>query len=107
MAEPTDGERRVVLTSALGKEVAKEEASAGVTLFIGEGEREEAALIPHISVRTPAACRTGWTTARLRAPFPKSLTGGSSVGAFKLGVSQDRCRMHYSSIRPMVFYFSN
>jgi hypothetical protein len=34
------GEWRVVLTSALGKEVAKEEASAGVTHFIGEGERE-------------------------------------------------------------------
>jgi hypothetical protein len=33
-------ERRVVLTLALGKEVVKEEASADVTLFIGEGERE-------------------------------------------------------------------
>jgi hypothetical protein len=41
MAEPTGGERRVALTSALGKEVGKEEASVGVTLFIGEGERDE------------------------------------------------------------------
>jgi hypothetical protein len=34
------GEQGVVLTSPLGKEVAKEEASAGVTPFILEGERE-------------------------------------------------------------------
>jgi hypothetical protein len=43
MAQPTGGERRVVLTSALGKEVAKEEGLPDITLFIGDGERGEVA----------------------------------------------------------------
>jgi hypothetical protein len=66
----------VDLTSALEKEVAKEEGSAGISLFIGEVEREEAAPVPHVGVSTPVACRTGWTMAWRRVPYPRSLTGG-------------------------------
>jgi hypothetical protein len=54
----------VVLTSALGKEVVKEEASVNVTLFIRDGEREEAAPASHIGVRTSAACRSDADAAR-------------------------------------------
>jgi hypothetical protein len=52
-------ERQMILTTPLGKEVAREEASAGISHFIGDGEREEVAPVPHVGVRTPAACRTG------------------------------------------------
>jgi hypothetical protein len=71
-------ERRVVLTLALGKEVVKEEASADVTLFIGEGEREreEVAPVLHIGVRMPATSRTVWTMTRCWVPYLRSLIGG-------------------------------
>jgi hypothetical protein len=39
--------------------------------FIGkEREREEVTVVPHVGVRTPAACQTGWTTPRCQAPIP-------------------------------------
>jgi hypothetical protein len=90
------GEQRVVLTLVLGKEVVKEEASTGIALFIGEGEREEAAPAPHVSVRKPMVCQTGWTTARRSVPCPRSLTGGpksvfSNLARAQMGVS---CTVH-------------
>jgi hypothetical protein len=59
------------LTSALGKMGEKGEASADVSFYReGEREREEATVVPHVGVRTPAACQTGWTTPRCQAPIP-------------------------------------
>jgi hypothetical protein len=100
-------EQWVVLTSALGKEVAKEEASAGITLFIGEGEREEAAPVPHVGVRMPAACRTGWTTVRRRVLCPGSLTGQpwlvfSNPARARMGVG---CNVHQSGSLTIGFLF--
>jgi hypothetical protein len=74
------GKWRVVLTLALGKEVAKEEASAGVTHFIGEGEREreEASLVPPIGVSRLTACRSDRDATRVgreRLPCPCAADG--------------------------------
>jgi hypothetical protein len=60
----------------LGKEPAKQEATTDVTLFIGEGEREEATPVPHVCVRMLTASRTGWTTAWRWDPCPGLLTSG-------------------------------
>jgi hypothetical protein len=89
----------VVLTLTLGKEVVKEEALANVSHFIGKGEREAATTVPHIGVRMPVACRTGWSMARRRVPSPGSLTGGpqsvlSNQARARTGVG---CTVHRSS----------
>jgi hypothetical protein len=49
-----------------------------VTLFIGEGEREEAASVLHVCIRTPVACRSGRDAARAgceRLPCPCAADG--------------------------------
>jgi hypothetical protein len=51
-----------------------------VSPFIGEGEREEETVVPHVGVRMLVACRTSWTMARVRFPYPRSLNGGPRSG---------------------------
>jgi hypothetical protein len=65
-------ERRSVLTSVLGRRATKREASADITLFIGEGEREREAVLGVLPDR--------WNQARCRVPHPELLTGGPRSG---------------------------
>jgi hypothetical protein len=99
------GEQRVVLTSALGKEVEKEEASAGATLFIGQGERgggpsparwcQDAGGLPDWLDRGMAL-----------GPLSLVTDQWASVSVFKPGVSPNGCGLHCSSIRPVNNWFS-
>jgi hypothetical protein len=58
------GERRVVLTSALGKEMAVGEKSpANVSFYRGRRERERATAVTHVGVGRPTACRSGGNAA--------------------------------------------
>jgi hypothetical protein len=61
---------------ALGRKATKGEASAGVTLFIGEGEREETIHVPQVGDDWPTAHRSDGDAARIGFTSPRSLTGG-------------------------------
>jgi alkylation response protein AidB-like acyl-CoA dehydrogenase len=54
----TDGEWAVVAYLGDGENGEKEEASAGVFLFIVGREREEVIPVPHVSIERPTACRS-------------------------------------------------
>jgi hypothetical protein len=73
----------VVLTSALGTKVMKGEALAGITLFIGEGEREEAVPVLHVGDGRLTACQSTGDTA-CRVPLPRVTDRWLLVGFFNL-----------------------
>jgi hypothetical protein len=89
-----------VLTSALGSKVMKWEASTNITLFIGEGEREEAVLVLHIGDSQLMAHRSDGDTTCIGFPCLRSLTGGPWLDFSKPGVSLKQYGPHYSMVRP-------
>jgi hypothetical protein len=64
------------LTSALGRKATEKESFGEVALLIGEGEREGAVMVLHISDGWPTAHRSGGDAAHVRFPCLGSLTGG-------------------------------
>jgi hypothetical protein len=79
------------LTSVLvRKSDGKKEALTGVVLFIGEGDREEVILVPHIGDSRPTACRSGGNTVQHQVPLPQVIDQWGSVSILKGGASPYR-----------------
>jgi hypothetical protein len=78
---PLHGKIRVlqVLTSMLGKRAMEREASVGVFLFIGEGERGAVPVL-HVGERQVIAHRNDWIVACIRFPCLGLVTGGPWSG---------------------------
>jgi hypothetical protein len=94
------GERRCVVTLAMGEKRHEKEASIGFFLFIGEGEREGGILVPPIRDSRPTASRSSWTTTRIGSPMPRSLTGGAQSVFLKPARVRITPGLHYSWAQP-------
>jgi hypothetical protein len=101
-----DSEQRVVLTSVMGKEVAKAKALAGISHFIGKGEREAAATVPHVGVRMPGGLPDLLDQGMASGPLSRVTDRWASVNDFKPSASLNRCGLHCLSIQPIKNWFS-
>jgi hypothetical protein len=87
-----------------GKTVERGKLQLG-TPFIGEGEREEVTVVPHVGDKMLATCWTSWTMVRTGLVYPGSLTGGPRSG-FQTWHEPEQYGPHNSSVRPANNCFS-
>jgi hypothetical protein len=85
-----DSEQHVVLTSVMGKEVA----------------REAAATVPHVGVRMPGGLPDRLDQGMASGPLSRVTDRWASVDDFKPSASLNRCGLHCLLIQPIKNWFS-